>query len=120
MRWRRRRGWRRYLKYSGRRSQRRQRFMRSSRARDRRAWSIRAYQSLWDRCRPDPVVASGRARAGLPSPAEWPGGLLLGVAVDDQVQALVVGRKVSLDRGDLLERRLVVPEQAGMPMPVEH
>src|SRR4029077_9239848 len=67
---------------------------------------------------PGPSV-SGRGRAGFCGRAERPGGPLLGVTVDDQVYALVVGRKVSLDGGDLPERRLVGPEQAGMPAPVE-
>src|SRR4029077_542476 len=58
-------------------------------------------------------------RAGFCWRAERPGGPLLVVTVDDQVYALVVGRKVSLDGGDLPERRLVGPEQAAMPAPVE-
>jgi hypothetical protein len=68
---------------------------------------------------PGAVLASGRGRAGLCSRAERPGGPLPGVAVDDQVHALVVGRKICLDLGDLPERRLVGPEQAAMPAPVE-
>src|SRR5580700_8365574 len=68
---------------------------------------------------PDAGLASGRGHAGLCWRAERPGGPLLGVAVDDQVYALVVGRKVSLDGGDLPERRVVGPEKAAMPAPVE-
>ena len=62
---------------------------------------------------------SCRGRAGFCWRTERPGGPLLRVTVNDQVYALVIGRKVSLDGGDLPERRLVGPEQAAMPTPVE-
>jgi hypothetical protein len=57
---------------------------------------------------------------GSGSAAEWSRRPLLRFVVDDQIDAFVVWREVSLDLRDLAEGVLVVPKQARMATVAQH